>query len=213
MSELLQTFLVILCSLNLRVATGEGSSYPVGYHPYLHPHSHAYPHPHNAPTLLAVYAYPLCHPPPIPPKELESVLDFTKKIGDTVGQVGTTLTEIGQIALDDNPEIGAKIMQKLQDQVALGSMAMAEFAADSMTGRGKRSKRAPAMDGAGALSKVGDSLVKVMGMIDGDMKKLSQRAQDKISKKNKDALDKCRADSCKAASKLLADADDGERQK
>lgn len=45
------------------------------------------------------------------------MLDFTKKIGDTICQIGTTLTEIGLIALEDNPEVGEKIMKMLQDQV------------------------------------------------------------------------------------------------
>lgn len=163
----------------------------------------------TVPPIWALYACPICITP-IPDPDLEKVLDFTKKIGDTVSQIGTTLTEIGLIAMEDNPEVGAAIMKKLQGQVASGSKVMAQYAGQSGTSAG-RSKRAAMMDGSSALDMVGDSLAKVGGMISADMKKLSKRAQDKINKKNKDALDSCRADSCKAASKLLEE--DGERQK
>jgi len=207
-------FLVLLCSF---IVTGH---YPVGYS-YLPPPS-TYSHPqqqplfsHAAPTYWAVYACPICPagpPQQEPDTELETVLEFTKKVGDTVCQVGTTLTEIGAIALEDNPEVGAEIIKKLQDQVSAGSKVMSQYTGKTGSGN-KRGKRAAMMDGKDALDKVGASMAKVAGMIEGDMKKLSKRAQDKINKKNKDGLDKCRADSCKAASKLLADADDGERQR
>jgi hypothetical protein len=154
---------------------------------------------------------------PEPDPELEAVLEYTKKISDTSCTVASTLTDIGEIALEDNPRLGAMIIAKLQDQVSEGSRIFGEFTAS--TGQrggsgasGKRVKRQASEAGNAALNKVGDVLTGATGKIDGEMKKLSAKAQKKISKKNKDGLDKCRADSCKAASKLLASGDDDDRQ-
>jgi len=175
-----------------------------------------------SPIQPILYACPVCPAPPPPPPEvdpeIEDILEYTKKIGDTVCNVGATLTEIGAIAIADDPAVGATIVLKLQEEVAQGSKVFSRFA-EQTSGKleraasGGRSKRAAKEDGAAALNKVGDVLAKANDKIGSDTKKLSAKAQAKINKKHKDGLDKCGADSCKAAAKLLAAAADGEDER
>jgi len=146
------------------------------------------------------------------------VLEYTKKISDTSCNVGSTLTEIAQIALADDAEVGAEIMKMLQGEVANGAKVFTEYAADTASDAGnkgsRRRKRAAKAEGASALNKVGDVLAAAGDKIEAAKKKLSPKAQAKINRKHKEGLDKCGADSCKAASKLLGEADDAadERQ-
>lgn len=174
---------------------------------------------HTPHYWYTTYTCPVCPAPP-PPKpepdpEYKDVIEYTKKIGETVCNVGSTLSEIGEIALEDDAEVGAEIIKMLQTEVSQGSKVFAQFAEDSSSSKkpGGRRKRAAKQEGSEALDKVGEVLSKANTVIDAQMKKLSKKARDKISQKHKDGLEKCRADSCKAASKLLAaGSDEDERQ-
>lgn len=129
--------------------------------------------------------------------------------------VGSSLSEIGAIALEDNPEVGAEIVKKLQAEISRGAGVFSEFAEQTGVNAkgGNRKKRAAKEAGSEALNMVGDVMAKADDKINADKKKLSAKAQKKIAKAQKAALDKCLADSCKAAAKLLDSAADAEDER
>jgi len=135
-------------------------------------------------------------PVPAPPAAIPGVgdaLEWSTKIKDLVDLTQTALTEMGQIAVDDNPEVGAKIVVKLNEQIAKAVKIFADFSAKSL-----RVRRDAKENGDAAFNDVGGVLVESNDKTQPEKGELSPEAQEKMDSRHDKAVDDCKADVCKS---------------
>jgi len=135
---------------------------------------------------------------PNPVELAAETLEYGPKIRDLVEVVGVTLVEMGNLAVADDPDIGARIVNILQAEIAKANKVLADWTAKTagVGTPGSRGKREVDDSGKVAYNEVGDILVDSNDKIATDKGQLSPQAQDKIDAAHLKGVSKCNADPC-----------------
>ncbi len=133
-------------------------------------------------------------PIPVPTSipNVNDALEYSTKVNDLVTLLRIALTDMGTIAVDDNPTVGAKIVAKLNQQIVKATQIASEFAAKSV-----RVKRDVKQDGDTAYNGVGEILVESNDKTQPEKGQLSPAAQEKMDNRHDTAVQDCKADVCK----------------
>lgn len=97
--------------------------------------------------------------------------------------------------MDDNPEVGAKIVVKLNEQIAKAVQIFADFTAKSV-----RVRRDVQGNGDTSFNQVGEVLVESNDKTQPEKGQLSPEAQEKMDSRHDKAVNDCNADVCKSFS-------------
>lgn len=170
---------------------------PNYYHDYAPTFHHYHPQPRPQPHYI--HCTPEVHnvieviPPPVIVRVVEKRRQTAKDLLDLICRA---LTDMGGIASEDNPEIGARIIAKLNIEKDTATLIYAEWK-DGVNYRSRRFKRQAAGEDR-VKNELGDLLTKAGDVIESDKEKLSPAAQDKIDSRHERAVDDCQADVCKS---------------
>lgn len=144
------------------------------------------------PSLPKAAPVPISTPQaPIP--NVADGLEYTQKIEDLVSLVRVALTDMGEIAVADNPEAGSKIVAKLQAQIARAAQVLADF-----TTKSARVRRDVKSNGESSYNQVGEILVESNDKTQPEKSELSPEAQEKMDDRHDKAVNDCKADVCKS---------------
>jgi len=126
-------------------------------------------------------------------------LSYPERVQSLIELTRTTLTTMGQIALDDNPAVGRQIVTILNGEIDKAVQIGADYFRSVASGRFRRQ----ASNGDKAIEGVGGVMAGANGKIANEKGQLSGGAQGKIDAAHKAVVDKCEANACKQTSAAI----------
>jgi len=124
-----------------------------------------------------------------------TTLQWNNVIDELLKLITTTLTKMAEIALQDNPGVGAEIQTILKRIIAKAEKVVDDYKASADQRRRKRSSATA----RNTVNELGSLLVCAKQAIAGLTPQLSQRAQKEINEVHEKAVKECKADTCSSA--------------
>jgi len=143
---------------------------------------------------------------PTPPAALAAIpgvaelSEYTQKVQALVTLTKDALTDMGNIAVADDPEVGGKIVAKLSQEIEKVVKIFAEYTAEiaGFGGAGRRRRRDANSSTNNALDKTSGVLAGSNEKIQPEKEQLKPETQEEIDARYVKAMEECGTDVCKS---------------